>query len=184
MTPLPISPARDTSGSGKGWPAMIIGLLSLNVCIVAVTVVCATRDASFAIEPDYYQKAVEWDRSARERDRGVALGWGVSVERADPREGALLPVLRVRVSGSSATGGGGAPLDGAEVRCEVFAQARSGQRFNVVAMGVGGGVYEAEVPLTRGGVWEVRVRVKRGPDAMACVRSLLVPGAATEGGER
>lgn len=174
----------DTLTSGARWPAMIIGLLSLNVCIVAVTVVLATRDASFAIEPDYYKKAIEWDRSARERDRGIALGWEVSVERAGPREGAASPLLRVKLHGRPVSGGDGAPLDGAEVRCEVFAQARSGQRYDVVATGVGGGVYEAEVPLTRGGVWEVRLKIKRGPDTVSCVRSLRVPGELLEGGPR
>lgn len=182
MTHAPTRTVGDGPGSGKWWPAMIVGLILLNACIVAVTVVCATRDASFAIEPDYYQKAVTWDRSARERDKGVALGWGVTVERVEPRAGAGSPLLRVSLTGPS-TAERGAPLDGAEVRCEAFAQSRSGERFNVFATGVGGGVYEAEVPLERGGVWEVRLRVRRGPDTATFVRSLLVPGAPPEGRE-
>lgn len=184
MIRTPEGRALKSAGAGRRWPAIIIGLISLNMCIVAVTVVCAVRDKSFAIEPDYYKKAVEWDRTARERDRGVAMGWDVAVTLLEPRQGARLPVLRVSLQGPAVAGGTPTPMDGAQVQVEAFAQARSGQRVSAAAEGVGGGVYEVEAPVTRGGVWEVRLKVKRGPDSLSFVRTLLVGGTPSDGGGR
>jgi nitrogen fixation protein FixH len=172
--------AAGNKAAGRKWAAVIVGLISMNVCIVAVTVVCATRDKSFAIEPDYYKKAVEWDRSALERDRGAALGWGVSVALTPARPGSTEPVVRVSLNGPPSAG---APLDGAQVQVEAFAQARSGARLKFYAEGVGGGLYEGAADISRPGLWEVRLRVRRGPDSLSLVRTLVVPGSA-EGASR
>lgn len=166
--------AATDRAAGRKWTAIIIGLLSMNICIVAVTVVCATRDQSFAIEPDYYKKAVEWDRTAKQRDRAAALDWGVSVSLAEPRAGSDQPVVRVTLKGPAATGA--VPLDGAQVHAEVFAQARSGSRLNFYAESVGGGVYESPAPIARPGLWEVRLKIRRGPDSLSLTRTLLVSG--------
>jgi len=46
------------------WPLIVIGLLLGHMAIMFVAVVLATRDrASSAVIPDYYQKAVDWDRT-------------------------------------------------------------------------------------------------------------------------
>jgi hypothetical protein len=184
MIRTPMGTAIKNAGAGRRWPLIIVGLISMNMCIVATTVVCANMDKSFAVEPDYYKKAVEWDRTARERDRGQALGWDVSVSLAEPKSGEtapLQPVLRVVLNSTAAPGS--APLDGAQVLVEAFPQARSSQRVNLIAQGVGGGVYEIGAPINRAGVWEVRLRIKRGPDAISFVRTLIVPGpVAAKGG--
>lgn len=173
--------AAANKAAGRKWAAVIIGLISMNVCIVTVTVVCATRDKSFAIEPDYYKKAVEWDRTARERDRGASLGWGVTLALAPPPAGSTEPLLRVTLKGPESAGS--LPLDGAQVHIEAFAQARSGERLTVYADGIGRGVYQVAAPVTRPGLWEVRLRIRRGPDTQALVRTLLVPGPG-KGGAR
>jgi hypothetical protein len=89
-------------------------------------------------------------------------------------------VLRVQLL-KPADGGtrAGTPLDGAQVQIEAFPQARSTQRVAGTAAGVGGGVYELEADVGRAGLWEVRVRVHRGPDALAVTRTLTVPLTAT-----
>ncbi|MFT3686806.1 MAG: FixH family protein [Phycisphaerales bacterium] len=165
------------AGSGKRWPLMIVGLLGLNATVVVVTIVCATSDRSFAIEPDYYKKAVEWDRAARERDHAAELGWDVQAALVPPAAAAARPVLRVTLNRPAPAGASAAaptPLDGAQVQVEAFPQARSSQRFSGSAVGVGNGVYEIEAPMTRAGLWEVRIRINRGPDALAVLRTLTV----------
>ena len=48
------------------WPLIVIGLLLGHMAIMFVAVVLATRDhGSSAVIPDYYQKAVNWDRMHR-----------------------------------------------------------------------------------------------------------------------
>ncbi|HZW06769.1 MAG TPA: FixH family protein, partial [Phycisphaerales bacterium] len=145
-----------------------------NACIVAATVVCATRDKSFAIEPGYYRKAVEWDRTARERDRAAAAGWDVQVALAGPAAGPGASTLRITLHGPAP--GGATPLDGAQVQVEMFAQARSSERQTFWAEGAGAGAYTAPVSVQRPGLWEVRLRIKRGPESLLFVRTLVVPG--------
>ncbi|MEL6330049.1 MAG: hypothetical protein AAFR38_10320 [Planctomycetota bacterium] len=47
--------------SGRRWIFMIVGLLLLNVSVCAITVVSALRHPA-QVEPDYYERAINWDR--------------------------------------------------------------------------------------------------------------------------
>jgi hypothetical protein len=58
-TPAP-APATPQTPSGAKWPVIIIGLLLLNVTVCAVTVTLSLRNPA-AVEPDYYNKAMNWD---------------------------------------------------------------------------------------------------------------------------
>lgn len=65
----PAGPAQPTpakTSRGLQWPAMIIGLLGLNVGICAVTIISAARHPAH-IEPDYYERAVNWDQIRAEQ---------------------------------------------------------------------------------------------------------------------
>ena len=67
--------------SGRIWPYAVVGLLLLNVCVCAVTVVAATSDpVASAVEPDYYQRAVDWDDERAKWPAPEKLGWEVRVE--------------------------------------------------------------------------------------------------------
>lgn len=173
--------ALKKAGTGLRWPLMIIGLLALNMTIVVATIVCATSDHSFAVEPDYYKKAVEWDRTARERDHAAELGWDVGVSLKQPRAGSDRSVICVTISKPSDKGHHESPtlLDGAQVQIEAFPQARSSQRLTGAAVGIGNGEYDFEAPISRTGLWEVRVRINRGPDALAVTRTLIVAEGST-----
>jgi hypothetical protein len=45
------------------WPLIVIALLVGHICLMTVAVAIATHDRNGAIIPDYYQKAVNWDRT-------------------------------------------------------------------------------------------------------------------------
>ena len=53
---------------GSLWPWVIGGALVLHVLVSLAVVFFATTDASYAIEEDYYQKAINWDEK-RAQDR-------------------------------------------------------------------------------------------------------------------
>ncbi|MBY0396941.1 MAG: FixH family protein [Thermoleophilia bacterium] len=178
MIRTPHGEALKLAGKGRRWPAMVVGLIGLNASIVITTVVLATSDKSFAIEPDYYKKAVEWDRTARERGHAAELGWDINVSLNPAKARAAGPTLRVTLARPAQTTGQAAtPLDGAQVRIEAFPQARSGWRISGAAAGIGKGVYDLDAPVNRPGVWEVRIHIQRGPDAAAVTRTLIVPTA-------
>ncbi len=63
---------------GVGWP---IGVATILVLVVAANVwvaIIANRDPSFAIEPDYYAKAVAWDSSMAQARHNATLNWSLT----------------------------------------------------------------------------------------------------------
>ena len=53
------------------WPLGVVGMLGVSLSVCAFTVVAATSDKSFAVEDDYYAKAVAWDDTAAQRVRAA-----------------------------------------------------------------------------------------------------------------
>lgn len=47
---------------GLQWPIFIVALLGLNVLVCTITIVSAVRNPA-EIEPDYYDRALNWDET-------------------------------------------------------------------------------------------------------------------------
>ena len=59
------------------WVGLILALLAGQIVLMVAMVYLATSDASFAIEPDYYQKGLNWDAVAaqvRQNDTAGLVG--------------------------------------------------------------------------------------------------------------
>lgn len=142
-------------GSGKYWPAMIVALLvggaGANVGLMLV----ATGDASFAVEPDYYQKALRWDETMTQEARNADLRWSIAVAfepTARPGEVRLVARVNDRV---------GNAIQGAHVGIETFHSARASHVLTAALNPEADGRYSATLPLDRPGLWELRLRVER-----------------------
>jgi len=141
---------------GWQWPLIVVALLvggaGANVGLMLV----AASDASFAVEPDYYQKALHWDETMAQQARSAALGWSV-VATFEPaaRPGEVKLTARV-------TDRAGDPIEGARVAVETFHSARARHVLTAALGPEAAGRYSATLPLDRPGVWEVRLRVERG----------------------
>jgi hypothetical protein len=143
---------------GWAWPVAIVALLVGSAGANIAFMIVANRDATFAVEPDYYRKAVEWDRTMAQESRNAELGWTVSarLEPADAGRARLFALVRDRA---------GAPLSGAAVRVEAFPSARAREIAGVALEPTrGAGVYTGLLPSARPGLWELRVQVTRGTD--------------------
>ena len=143
---------------GTRWPvavALILGTcVAANIWIIRV----ANADPSFAVEADYYQKALRWDDELAQRERNRALGWEITptLSSISPDSGAELRVsLRDRT---------GAPLSGAEIKVQAMHNTRAGDPFDGVLKGAGSGDSMARLPLKRPGIWELRFDVRQGTD--------------------
>jgi nitrogen fixation protein FixH len=155
---------------GWYWPLVIVGLLVGGVGANVGLMIVATGDASFAVEPDYYKKALDWDRTMAQEEKNAELGWSVStrLERAT-RSGQARLVARV-------TDRTGAPIGGARVAVEAFPSARASQVVTATLDPEGGGVYATGLPVGRPGLWELRVRVTRGEQVFTRTISQDLPG--------
>lgn len=141
---------------GWYWPAVIVALLVGSAGSNIAFMIVASRDATFAVEPDYYRKAVEWDRTMAQAARNAELGWRVSARLEPAAGGRARLVTHVRDSA-------GAALTGAAVVVEAFPSARAREIATVALEPTrDGGVHAGLLPSARPGLWELRLRVTRG----------------------
>lgn len=159
---------RKSSGvlrGGRLWawaPALLLGGLLGAQLIVLSRVL---EDPGFAIERDYYRKAVSWDFERVRERQSQALGWRAGCEVI----GAERPMLRVQLDDAQ-----GRPITGAEVRVEAFHNARARHVLELSAPEIWPGRYEAALDARRSGVWELRVHAQRGAEAFVRVVRLDV----------
>lgn len=155
------------------WPGMVFGLIGLNVTIVGITLYLAHSDASFAVEPDYYGRAVDWDRTQRASAASAALGWRaeLSADSVNPSGGRVL-TLRLRDRSGGA-------VDGADASVEAFASLRAGVRRRIGLAPVGPGLYAGPLGPAEG-AWEFRITAARGAERFEDSLELLLGPLAGE----
>ncbi len=139
---------------GMGWPIGIVVLLAASVVGNIAVIVITREDPSFAVEPDYYRKAVDWDSTQARLARSDALGWNVSavVRAADSGMSVLTLTLRDR---------GGVVVHNAALSGELLHVARANDVQSLVFAERADGEYSTTVPMQRAGMWELRLAAVR-----------------------
>jgi len=157
---------------GRGWIAAVVLILGTTVAANFYVMHLAGDDPSFAIEPDYYDRALHWDDELAQRERNARLGW-----RAAPTlDAASAPgTVHVRLADAA-----GVPVRDATVRVSAFPIARSAQLAEATLSPLADGAYAAPFPVQRSGAWEVRVEAVRGEDRFTSVHRLDVPAAGVQ----
>lgn len=146
------------------WPTAIIAILSAHAIAMGAVVFVATRDPSFAVEPNAYKKALAWDNAQARRRASEELGWTARVQT-----GVNLDVQGKRRVAIRLTDKAGVPVMAASVQLEVFSHSRATERTQLNLMGEEGGVYAADVPMRRAGTWEFRIAARRGDSSFSTV---------------
>lgn len=139
------------------WPVVIAGALVVHVVASLITVWVATSDPSYAVEDDYYRKAVAWDERRAQERHNAELGWRLDVDVTPAPSSGTEPTLSVRLSDPA-----GGPLDGASISLEAFHNARADEILRADLAPRGDGEYASGVAMRRPGVWELRFTVDRG----------------------
>jgi hypothetical protein len=167
--------------AGRLWPIAIVGVLAVTVVANVAILQVASEPDHFTMEPEAYAKAVAWDSILEVRAASAALGWHatgrvVAVEGV-PARARVIVTLCDR---------GGRPVEGALVRVEAIHN-RQARRLRATlpasagASGAGGaagaaGQYGATLPLSRPGLWELRVDAERaGERFVTSLRADLEP---------
>lgn len=142
---------------GTMWPFVIAGALGLHVVGSLVMVYFATSNESYAVEPDYYQKALAWnDKRAQDR-HNVELGWQLEFT-VEPAAQGQDPILRAALKAADCE-----PVTGASMAVEAFANARRDEVLTAILNPADSG-YETTMPLRRDGLWEFRFTVTRNDE--------------------
>jgi hypothetical protein len=148
---------------GKWWPIAIVSVLAATVGANTVMLFAAGGPQTLAIEPDYYQHAVRWDSTLAQRRVDAELGWqtAVSIGVLD-RDGAS---IELRLDDAS-----GAPIDDADVRIDAVNNLDGSRWIHAHPASAGAGRYAGRIALTRAGLWELRVDVRRGATRFTATR--------------
>jgi nitrogen fixation protein FixH len=156
MTVNDITEALPMSRFSNRWAWFPVGLLGLLVSVQVVLFRLSSGDESFAIEPAYYQKAVNWDAHMRDQQASERLGWHSEAKLDLLRLGSI---VRIHLSDNR-----GKPVSGARVSVDAFPNARATQVQHLTLHEDAPGVYEALVQVTHHGEWEVRLLAQHAAD--------------------
>jgi nitrogen fixation protein FixH len=141
---------------GWHWPLLITAALLFTVGANVTMFFASGADPNgTVVEPDYYRKAVEWDRTMARRAASDSLGW-----RADAALGAATADARaLTVALSDSTG---VAVVDAQVLVTLIHNLDAAQQVQVALQPQADGGYGASVAAPRSGLWEVRVEARRG----------------------
>jgi hypothetical protein len=160
--------------AGRIWALVPVGLLLCMFAGLGTLAYIAIDDPSFALEPDYYTKAVHWDRSQAQLRENEALGFALEVRQ---------PVV-VATDGQAPlelhlTDRAGAPISGARLEVAAFPNAFASRVERLVLQETAPGVYRANLTRGMAGLWELRCDVSVGASHYArALRTDLVKRSA------
>ncbi len=135
------------------WPLFVGGIALTCLCGAAALIYAAHSDPTFAVEPDYYKRAVQWDETARQRRLDAALGWGIAIESQD--RGGVIATLHDK---------SGSVIERATLVATAFANARASERQEVSFTPMGDGRYRAELTPGIAGSWRFQFVAQNGGD--------------------
>lgn len=141
---------------GAWWPIGITTVLATTVAANLWVMRIANDDPSFAIEPDYYQKAITWDSTLAQARQDSILGW-----RLTPDLRVVGATGKTRLS-AMLTDSTGAPISGAVVKVSAMPVARANEVHEATLAAAGAGEYAAQLDSRREGQWELRFDVRAG----------------------
>jgi nitrogen fixation protein FixH len=156
---------------GWYWPILLVGLLASGVGLNLYFMSCAVSDPSFAVEPDYYAKAIAWDAHQAQAKENAELGWKLvlTVAAADSGTGRARVVVMLADRE-------GRPVRGLTVGLEAFHNARASQVVKATLVETAEHAYAADVAVARPGFWEFRVAAARGTEVFTAVVDQDAPG--------
>jgi|APMI01.1.fsa_nt_gi nitrogen fixation protein FixH len=140
---------------GMAWPIGVAVILGATVVANIWVMRVANSDPAFAVEPDYYKKAVNFDSTMAQERANLTLGWGVATSIAPIADGKATR-LTVTVRDAQA-----APLTGARIAVMTRFNARANDTLTAVLTEETPGVYAGALSIAHVGEWEVRVDASR-----------------------
>lgn len=148
---------ETTSNAGRFWAWLPAGLLGTMFVGLGTLAYVAIDDPNFALEPNYYDKAVHWDKTQTEARQSNLLG--LKLELQAPLMIAANGKVNVQLSVKDRRD---LNFSGAEVQIEAFPNAYAGRIEHVSLRETAPGIYAGELAGGIRGLWELRITVKQG----------------------
>jgi nitrogen fixation protein FixH len=160
MTVTTTATTATSTTKRSRWPVALAGMIFLHAAAMVTVILVATRDPSFAVEPNHYQKALAWDAFSARNRASQALGW-----KATARTDAGLDANGTRGLEMDIADREGNPVRGARAALLAFPHARGEERMRVDLAETAPGHYTTRAGMVRTGIWELRLVAQRGDDS-------------------
>lgn len=138
-------------------PAVVLGLLGGHMVFIFTAITLGTGDPSFAVVPDYYQKAVDYDERKALLAQSDALGWTVSLTPANNVDAIDRRGLVVQIKDAQ-----GVSVTGLSVRIEAYHLARAGDAVVFECVEALPGQYVGHAQVAREGFWQFSIDASMG----------------------
>lgn len=152
---------------GWYWPyaiGLFLGVVA--ICDFTMIYVISTH-RSFAVEEDYYDKGMEWDKKKKQEQQNELLGWKVeprlSVTSDVGKRGTQLELELVDKDGR--------PIEGALVEARCFHYAWPKRVFSGQCVANAPGSYRAFYPSAKLGKWHVELEITYEGDKYVATHS-------------
>lgn len=154
---------------GWQWPVLVTLALGFTVGVNVVMLFASKSDPNgTVVEPDYYRKAVDWDRTMARQAASKALGWSATLTMGDVN----LAAREVRVALRDSAG---VPLRDAEVSVTLIHNREASEPVLATLHAVGDGTYAGNALAARSGQWEVRITARRGTERFEVTQRAEAP---------
>jgi len=147
----------EQNKKGRWWPWMLALLLISGSAFNLFMVSMALNDPSFAVETNYYKKALRWDQTMAEKRKSEQLGWTIKA-KAKPQIANRKAMIQVEAQIFDRKG---KIVKGAHVSLEAFHNGRSKRRFHK-DLGRTNDVHKVTINSYRSGLWVFHYTVLRG----------------------
>ena len=156
--------------SGKQWPLLIVALLAGQFAISGTTIYLAHSDPHFGVEPNYYEKAVHWDDTARQRQANQTLAWKPQIEIATKAAGGGQREVSLSLRDAN-----GEAIEQAAIQVESFHHLNSNRRAHWTMLETAPGRYTGSPEMPNAGVWELRFTATRAGKTFTFTETTYVP---------
>ena len=154
--------ATNTNGNGRHasppakrsrWPLLVVAMLAGHVLILVTVVIIATRDPSFAVTPNYYENAVNWDESQAVKRASEKLGWRLEIVAADEADAAGRRAVTFALADAT-----GAPIGNAAIDVNCFHPAPAPRPTRLTATTAADGKATQLLPIRHAGFWDFQCK--------------------------
>lgn len=154
---------HNKSGLRNPWLLGMIGLIVLVLGVNGTFIWLSTHHRATLVERDYNVKDQKSSEAAvKELRAQQALAW-----RADVKKPASIKVSSPAPYQISVADRDGVPVSGGTMVVEAYRAADGSKDFFTAFEEVTPGNYQGYISFPLKGYWELRVRIKRGPDEFA-----------------
>ncbi len=143
--------------AGAIWAWVPLGLLVCMFFGIGTLAYIAIDDPNFALEPDYYAKALHWDRAQAQLRENDTLGYELSLRQPLVMSPAGSVQVELALKDRAAAG-----ISGASIEVAAFPNAFAGRVEHLQLREVEPGVYRGELAHGMPGLWELRCVVSVG----------------------